>query len=180
MIVAGRARHGPGAATLPNDERGSTTVEFALAGGLTIMTLVACLEVSVAAIAEEFLDLAAEQVMRSVRVGAYTRAGATGEAVDGAVCATLPPIFDCGKLSFDIWAVGNIGNVESTIPIDEDGELLNPDRRELGAEGDIVAVRVYYPWPTFLEALRPSVTRLADGSRLLIATRIQRNELYAE
>jgi len=160
------------------DRAGSATIEFAFCGSLVVLTLVSSLEVSIAVIAEEFLDQAAERVTRQVRIGGFAGAASAAE-IDADICATLPAILECHKLAVDIWTVAHITDVADELPIDEDGEFRNPNRRNTGGAGDIVAVRVYYPWPTLVEALRPTRTRLGDGSRLLMATRIQRNELFA-
>ena len=47
-----------------------------------------------------------------------------------------------------------------------------------GSAGDIVVVRLFYPWPLFVTGLGYNISNLKGSQRLLVATAAFKNEPY--
>ncbi len=64
-------------------------------------------------------------------------------------------------------------------PVDSDGNLKVPENYQTGHGGDIVVVRAYYEWPTFVTGLGNNLADMPNGSHLLVATAAFRNEPFS-
>ncbi|KKB77029.1 hypothetical protein VW29_18880 [Devosia limi DSM 17137] len=169
------------------DERGVTMIEFGLLAVPFFAILGAILETSVVFLAGQVLDSSVNNASRLIRTG---QAGNfTIERFQKTICDNLYGMFrDCDQLRIN---VNNVTDFTSTIitspivtPCAAECSWAIPAQYDPGQGGSIIMVRVYYKWPVILnwpDALLPGGFTLADqpdGSRLLGAVRIFRNEPF--
>ena len=170
------------------DDRGVTMIEFALLAVPFFAILGAILETSLIFLAGQMLDSSVNSASRLVRTGQAGNFSA--EKFQETICDNLYGMFrDCDQLRIN---VDNVGDFKSTIitspvatPCVKTCAWTLPAKYNPGQGGSIIMVRVYYKWPVILswpDTLLPGGFTLADqpdGTRLLGAVRIFRNEPFA-
>lgn len=164
------------------DERGVTMIEFGLLAVPFFAVLGAILETSLVFLAGQVLDSSVNNASRLVRTG---QAGSfTIEKFQDTICDNLYGMFsNCDQLRIN---VDNVSDFKSTIitspiatPCVKDCAWVLPSKYNPGQGGSIIMVRVYYKWPVILSWPGLSLADQPDGSRLLGAVRIFRNEPFA-
>jgi len=73
---------------------------------------------------------------------------------------------------------GTIRHSHRRRPLDSERKLVNNFVYQPGGPGDIVVVRLIYPWPVHLSMLDLGLADMAGNKRLLMATAVFRNEPY--
>jgi len=74
-------------------------------------------------------------------------------------------------------AFSNIGTMSTQI--DANGNFVNNNMQySPGGPGDIVVVRLFYPWQLFVTGLGFNMSNLSGSQRLLVATAAFQNEPY--
>ncbi len=172
---------------LVRDDRGVTIIEFALLAVPFFAILGAIIETSLVFLAGQMLDSSVNTASRLIRTG---QAGSFSAAkFQETVCDNLYGLFrDCDQLRIN---VDNVTDFKSTIisspiatPCVKNCAWVLPAKYNPGQGGSIIMVRVYYKWPVMIswpDSLLPGGFTLADqpdGSRLLGAVRIFRNEPF--
>jgi hypothetical protein len=89
-------------------------------------------------------------------------------------------LFSCtANLKLDVRTYTNFSDMSLTRPVDSSGNLKTDDfKYDPGKGGQIVLIRAYYEWPTFVTKLGNNLTDLPDGNRLLAAAAAFRNEPF--
>lgn len=163
------------------DDRGVTMIEFGLLAAPFFAVLGAILETSLIFLAGQMLDSSVNNASRLVRTG---QAGSfTIERFQETICDNLYGLFrDCDQLRIN---VDNVGDFKSTIitspivtPCMATCAWAIPAKYNPGQGGSIIMVRVYYKWPVILNWAGLGLSDQPDGSRLLGAVRIFRNEPF--
>ncbi|TNC15265.1 pilus assembly protein [Methylobacterium terricola] len=178
--------------SLPNlirDEKGSTTVEFALVGMMFIATLLFTMVVAEIMYFNQKLDYAIEQASRQVIVGNAQKMNPqpTLATFTQALCALLPPAVSCGDLIVNLYVVDPGSGYYGYVKSDQSGlklPALTPGNGQftLGTQGQYQYLQVIYPI-TFLPSaltswLDASVTYKDKPAYLLISTAAFRVEQY--
>jgi Flp pilus assembly protein TadG len=87
-------------------------------------------------------------------------------------------LFDCAKVQIDVKTYTDFASISGAAPINN-GQL---DTSQMcyapGNAGSIEVVRFYYEWPIYLSLLNNNLANLSNGSRLLVATAVFRNEPF--
>jgi hypothetical protein len=94
------------------------------------------------------------------------------------VCSQIPALFTCSNLSIDVESYSSFSSVTINSQIDNNKNFINNMQYSPGGPGDIVVVRLFYPWPQIVTGLGYNVTNLSGNKRLLVATAAFRNEPY--
>lgn len=175
------------------DERGVTAIEFGLLALPFFTIIAAILETSLVFLASQVLDSAVEDASRLVRTGQLQlgTAGLTND-LDGIrtkVCSGLYDMFDCTKLKVKVSTVVDFGSATVTYPIQQGDECQLKDGVRTcnwtiaesytpGGGGKVVLMQVYYKWPTLVRLPGFDLQDQPDGTRLLGAVRVFRNEPF--
>ena len=95
------------------------------------------------------------------------------------VCARVFGIFNCsGGIHIDVKTYTSFASVDTSPPIDSNGNLIQNFGYQPGLPGDIVVVRLFYQWPVYVPLLGFNLADMAGGKRLMAATVAFRNEPY--
>lgn len=158
-------------------------VEFALLALPFFAIIAAILETAFFMLGSQILDSAVDNSVRLLR---------TGQAEDyeisdyrNAICDRLFGLFDCNKLQIEVNTVSTFSDASFEMPLDPDtfewkdmwenpALLYDP-----GKGSDIVTVRVYYKWPTFVDLLDFNLANAGPGHRLLASVRVFKNEPFS-
>lgn len=159
---------------------GAAAVEFAIVAAPFLALLFAILQTGLVFFAEQSLETTAADTSRLILTGQAQNQGLNQGTFQTAVCARLSALLNCGSLMIDVRTYNDFSSANTSLPIDQNGNLQNNFVYQPGAAGDIVVVRLMYQWPVFMSLLgfNKSLTNLANGQDLLMATVAFRNEPY--
>lgn len=180
---------GPGR-RFARDESAATAVEFGILA-LPFFTIVfAILETAMVFLAGQILDGAVNDSSRLIRTGlATTASGYTADDYRAAICTKLYGLFDCAdhaKLRIKVTEIGSgtFASADPTAPINPNCsttgqcELTITETYEPGVGSSVVLVEAYYKWPTIVNLPMFDLATMSDGTRLLSAIRVFRNEPF--
>ncbi|MDB5541888.1 MAG: pilus assembly protein [Devosia sp.] len=174
------------------DEGGVTVVEFGILA-LPFFTIVtAILETSMIFLAGQILDSAVQDSARLIRTGQAQSSTPpyTPDDFRNAICDGLYGMFDCdpgdGRLRVNVSVIADFAAASTGYPL-QIGDECEPEGCQWtleddyvpGTGGDVILVRAYYKWPTILNFPGFNFDTLPDGTRLLGAARVFKNEPFA-
>lgn len=171
------------------DERGVTVIEFAILA-LPFFTIVgATLETALVFLASQVLDSAVDNASRMVRTGQVQTAAYTQAQFRTAICDGLLGMFTCSdnaKLRINVSVVSGFDTVSIGYPLDTGTKCTSTkcdwtvsEAYGPGVGCDVIQVQAYYKWPTVLNLPGFNFQTLPDGTRLLGASRVFKNEPFA-
>lgn len=171
---------GPKARALAREESGATIIEFAILAVPFFALIAAILETAFVMLASQVLDSAVNDSTRLIRTGQAQSAGFTINEYRDAVCEGTFGLFDCSKLKIKVQKITSFTNVDdyAESPVDEDGEWTITESYAAGQRFDIIYTQVYYKWPTIFDFLSFNLADQPDGTRLLGAARVFKNEPF--
>jgi Flp pilus assembly protein TadG len=174
------------------DERGVTAVEFGILA-LPFFTLIAAiLETSFVFFAGQILDSAVQDASRLIRTGQLqtgVAANNTLESFRTRICNGLYNMMTCANVKVKVSVVANFASATVTYPIQTGAACTTTggvttcnwtitEGYTPGAGGDVVLVQAYYKWPTLVRLPGFNLQDQVDGTRLLGAVRVFRNEPF--
>jgi Flp pilus assembly protein TadG len=161
------------------DQKAATAVEFALIALPFIALMFAILETGYLYFAEQILETAVDDTARLIRTGQAQEDALTATGIKAAICDRVVAIPSCtSKLHIDVRTSATFDSVDLTTPV-VDGKLKTDDfTYNAGHGGDIVVVRAFYEWPTFVNLLGQDYSNLSDGNHLISATAAFKNEPF--
>jgi Flp pilus assembly protein TadG len=163
------------------NRRGSAAVEFALVAPIFFAVLFAIIELALVFFASQILETVTQDTARLIMTGQAQTASLTPQQFKDAVCARLVTMFDCqGSAYIDVRSYSGFDSVNIAPPIDPTTKtFVNNMKYCPGKDGDVVVVRLFYPWPIFITGLGFNLTNMAGNKRLLTATAAFQNEPFA-
>jgi Flp pilus assembly protein TadG len=161
------------------DRKGATAVEFALIALPFIALMFAILETGYLYFAEQILETAVDDTARLIRTGQAQEQKLTATAIKADICDRVVAIPNCtSKLQIDVRTSSTFDSIDLSTPV-VNGELKTDNfTYSAGHGGDIVVVRAFYEWPTFVKLLGQNYANLSDGNHLISATAAFKNEPF--
>jgi len=176
------SRKGPAsAAGFARREDGAAALEFAIVAAPFIALLLATIQTAGAFFAGQVLESAATDASRLILTGTAQKANMDQAAFNTAVCGKVQALFSCSRLMVDVQTASSFGTANTatpTITYNGAGQVTNSWQYNPGSPGDIVLMRVMYPWPVFVGPLGLSLSNQGNGTLLLMATAAFKNEPY--
>jgi Flp pilus assembly pilin Flp len=161
------------------DQRGATMIEFALLGPVFFAVIGATLETALVFFAGQALDTAINDSARIIRTGQAQAQAMNSDGYRDQICDRLYGMFNCEGLQISVRRLDQFRNYAPTEPTDsETGEWTIVQQFDPGSGSSIVLVEAYYKWPAILNIPGLNIGVQADGTRLLGAARIFRNEPF--
>ena len=172
------SRSSTGIAGFREDRRGAVAVETAMVLVPFLALLLGAIQLFIVFETQQVLETAAETAGRVVLTGnAQTMTASTFQT---AVCSAIPAFVKCGGIMVDMQAGSSFANGNVSKPVltyDKNGNVTNPWVFQIGNPGDVVVLRVLYQAPIIsIPGLKLGTQ--ANGSRLLMATSVFKNEAY--
>ena len=161
------------------DESGATAVEFALIALPFTALMFAIIETALLFLAGQTLETAVADSARLIRTGQAQQQSYDADALKTVICDRISAMFNCAaNLKLDVRTSATFDSIALDMPV-VDGELSSDDfTYDAGGGGDIVVVRAFYEWPTFVHLLGQDYSNLANGKHLLAATTAFKNEPF--
>lgn len=188
MLAPALERAGP----FHRDERGVTLIEFGILA-LPFFTLIAAiLETSLVFFAGQILDSAVQDAGRLIRTGQLQMGAASSNTLDAfrqKVCDNLYGMMTCSGVKVKVSVVATFSDATVSYPIQTGNQCTTTNGVKTcnwtivesytpGVGGDVVLVQAYYKWPTLVRLPGFNLQDQVDGTRLLGAVRVFRNEPF--
>ena len=158
------------------NRRATTSIEFGLLAAPFMALSFAILQTAIIFFAGQALETAAATSARLILTGQAQTQGWSAAQFKQQVCDSITGLFNCQTgvyIDFENYATFADANLSSPVTngnLNTSAMNYNP-----GGAGDVVMVRLYYPYPVFMNLL----SDLSGGFNLLAATAIFKNEPYA-
>lgn len=174
-----RPRHRAGISDLAADTSGASALEFSLVAIPFLLLIFAVLEVGLVYFANFTLENAVSHGARLIRTGQAQSQKFSAEQFKIEVCKALSPPLTCGELKIDVEKFADFSSAKPGSPLDGGGNLKSNFKYDPGLGGDIVVVRAFYEWTLAAQLPKEvSLSNMANGNRLLVATAAFRNEPF--
>lgn len=161
------------------NKRASAAIEFPLVVIPFVAFLYAIMETALVFFGTQVLETGVQNAARLVLTGQAQASAYNQTSFKTAVCAKVTGWLDCaGKLYVDVRTFSDFSSVSLTSPVNADGTINNNFVYQPGGPGDIVVVRLIYPFPIAMRLWNPNLSNVTGNSRLLIATAAFKNEPY--
>lgn len=167
-----------------HNEDGVTVVEFAILALPFFTIILAILETALVFFAGQILDSGVQDASRLVRTGQAQTANWGADDFRGALCGRLYGMFDCNLLRIRTSVVGNFSSATVVTPVqvgedcDDECEWTLEEDYSPGEASQVVLVQAWYKWPTIVNLPGFNLQNQPDGTRLLGAVRVFRNEPF--
>jgi Flp pilus assembly protein TadG len=158
---------------------GAAAIEFAMVAAPFLALVFAIMETALVFFAGQTLETAAADSARLIMTGQAQKQGFNQTQFKEQVCARIYGLFDCaGGLKVDVRTYSSFAAIDSSKPVNGQGELTVTPTYNPGNAGDIVVVRLMYEWPVYVPQLGLNLADMANNKRLLMATAAFRNEPF--
>lgn len=166
-------------ANFVRNDTGAIAVEFALLALPFFAVIAAILETAIVLLASQMLETAVHDTSRLIRTGQAQNAGFTEETFRLKVCENGFGLFDCDKLKVRVRVLGDFVSANTVAPLDPvDGTWIMAEQYNHGVGKSIVIAEAYYKWDTIVDIMGFNLQNSPDGTRLLGAVRVWRNEPF--
>jgi Flp pilus assembly protein TadG len=158
---------------------GAAAVEFALVAAPFLALVFAILETALVFFAGQTLETAAADSARLIMTGQAQTQGFDQAKFKTEVCKRVFGLFNCAAgMQVDVRTYNTFADIDSSKPIDANGNLKNDFTYNPGGPGQIVVVRLMYQYPVYVSLLGLNLADMAGGKRLLMSTSAFRNEPF--
>jgi len=162
------------------DTKAATAVEFALLSIPLIGLILFTLQLAIVSFYDQALQTATEQAARQLMVGSAQDSSLSQSAFKTAVCAKAT-LFTCSGLMVDVQSASAFSQL-STSPLSptygSNGAVTSSWNYSPGAAGDVVIMRVMYDWPIVGGPFAYGLANQSNGTFLMVATAVFKNEPY--
>lgn len=160
------------------NRKGSAAIEFALLAIPFIVVMFSIVEVAMMFFVNSALDSALHKTIRNIRTGTATAQAWDMSRFKMELCKNLAYSFSCSNsVLVRAIKVSTVGNISYATPVTA-GQLTVVETFTLGASGDYVLVQVFLPWNPIVSFYKLSSSKLTDGTYVLGASAIFKNEPY--
>jgi Flp pilus assembly protein TadG len=158
---------------------GAAAVEFALVAAPFLALVFAIMETALVFFAGQTLETAAADSARLIMTGQAQTQGFDQAKFKTEVCKRVFGLFNCAAgMQVDVRTYNTFSEIDSSKPIDANGNLKNDFTYNPGGPGQIVVVRLMYQFPVYVSLLGLNLADMAGGKRLLMSTSAFRNEPF--
>lgn len=166
------------------NEDGVTVIEFAILAVPFFTIILAILETSLVFFAGQILDSGVQDASRLVRTGQAQTATWDEDDFRDALCGRLYGLFDCNLIRIRTSVVSDFSSATVVTPVevgedcDDECEWTLEQDYQPGEASEVVLVQAWYKWPTIVNLPGFNLQNQPDGTRLLGAVRVFRNEPF--
>jgi Flp pilus assembly protein TadG len=158
------------------NRRATTSIEFGLLAAPFIALSLAILQTAIIFFAGQALETAAATSARLILTGQAQTQGWSAAQFKQQVCASITGLFNCQSgVYIDVENYASFADANLSSPVTNGNLNTSAMNYNPGGAGDVVMVRLYYPYPVFMNLL----SNLSGGFNLLAATAIFKTEPYS-
>jgi Flp pilus assembly protein TadG len=157
---------------------GSAAIEFALLALPFMVVVFSIVEVALMFFIDSALDAALHKTVRKIRTGTAMSQAWDMAAFKNELCKNLAYSFSCGStVLVRSQKVTAIDAISFATPVNS-GKLEVTETFTLGASGDYILIQVFLPWDPIISFYAMSSSKLSDGTNVLGATVLFKNEPF--
>jgi Flp pilus assembly protein TadG len=163
------------------DKRGSVAIEFSMLILPFALLTFAIIETSVSFAAQQLMSNGTDDIARAMRTGKIKTADIDNTKLRAMLCDRIDLLTpdSCPELYFDLRKYATYPDIPKRIPYKSDGDIDTTGfKTELGIQGEIHALRVFYRWPIMTDFMRARLSTLPTNKTLLFSTMVWKNEPY--
>jgi Flp pilus assembly protein TadG len=158
---------------------GAAAIEFAMVAAPFLALVFAIMETAIIFFAGQALETAAADSARLIMTGQAQKSGFSQAQFKQQVCGKVFGLFNCNAgVQVDVRTYNSFGAINSSKPVNAQGNLNVTPTYQPGGPGDIVVVRLLYQWPVYVSLLGLNLADMSGNKRLIMATSAFRNEPY--
>lgn len=163
---------------LTKDRKGSAAIEFAILALPFFVVIFAIAEIAIMFFVDSGLDAALHKTVRQVRVGVAKSGAWDSTKFKNVLCSELAYSFRCStKVKVRATVISDMSSI-SKVSGSSNGSLNVQEDFNLGDSGSYVLVQAFLPWDPTFKLYAISSDRLADGSYVLGAAELIKNEPF--
>ncbi|HXV29050.1 MAG TPA: TadE/TadG family type IV pilus assembly protein [Sinorhizobium sp.] len=164
---------------LLGDRKGVAAVEFALLAVPLFILIFGILELGAMFFIDTALDSAVHKASRLIRTGQAANGNMGLASFKEEICDNMAYVLDCEeKLLVAVNTVTSATSSGAMKAIGNSGSVSITEGYDIGRGSDYVMVQAFLPWSPIVSLYSLSSHTLADGSYLLGATVLLRNEPF--
>lgn len=161
------------------DKSGVTAIEFGILGLPFFAMIAVIMETSVVFLSSNIFESALHDSVRLIRTGQALSANYDVESFRATMCDRTFGLFDCGAILINVREVPNFASANIINPIDKDtGDWLIGEAFSSGQRQTIMVAEAYYKWPTVMNIMGFNLATMTDGTYLMGAAEVFRNEPF--
>lgn len=163
---------------LTKDRKGSAAIEFAILALPFFVVIFAIAEIAIMYFVDSGLDAALHKTVRQVRVGVAKSGAWDATKFKNVLCSELSYSFGCAsKVKVRATVITDMSSISRISGI-SGGSLNVTEDFSLGDSGSYVLVQAFLPWDPTFKLYAISSGRLSDGSYVLSAAELIKNEPF--
>lgn len=160
-------------------ERASVAIEFGILALPFITLVVAIMETAIIFFSGQILESALNDTVRLIRTGQAQATSYDLAAFRTRVCDHTYGLFDCSQIRLRVRTVDTFAAVDLSPPIDPGtGQWQIVEGFSGGVGRSIVVAEAHYKWDRLIELPGLNFSNAPDGTLLMSATRVWRNEPF--
>jgi len=164
---------------LVRDKNGAAAIEFAILALPLFMLIFGILELAAMFFVDTALDAAVHKSARLIRTGQAAEKATSLAMFKAAVCEDMVYLLNCeSKLLVVANVVSDISTAAGLMPADSDGNVTITESFNIGYGSDYVLVQAFLPWSPVVPLYSLSSQTFVDGSYVLGAAVLFRNEPF--
>lgn len=161
------------------DSEGVAAVEFALVALPLFMLIFGILELGAMFFIDSALDASVHKASRLIRTGQAIKGNYSLATFKTEICKNLAYVLNCEKnLLVAVNTVTDATSSGAMKPIGSSGSVSITEGFDIGRGSDYIIVQAFLPWSPIVSLYSLSSHRLADGSYILGASVLLRNEPF--
>jgi Flp pilus assembly protein TadG len=163
------------------NKRGSVAVEFSMLILPFTLLMFAVIETSVSFAAQQLMSNVTDDLARSMRTGKIKPVSVSPAIMRNSICDGISLLVPsgCPELVYDLRTYADYDQIPLRITYLANGDIDTTGfKTELGTQGAIQGLRVYYRWPIMTDFMRGKLSTLPDGKTLLYSAMYWKNEPY--
>ncbi|MCA1491279.1 TadE/TadG family type IV pilus assembly protein [Sinorhizobium alkalisoli] len=164
---------------LLHDREGVAAIEFALVALPLFILIFGILELGAIFFIDSALDASVHKSARLIRTGQATEGKMGISGFKAEICSNLAYVLNCEKnLLVAVNTVTDATSSGAMKTIGNSGTVTITENFDIGRGSDYVLVQAFLPWSPIVNLYALSSHTLADGSYLLGASALLRNEPF--
>ncbi|MBP1860046.1 TadE/TadG family type IV pilus assembly protein [Rhizobium herbae] len=164
---------------LLKDKSGVAAIEFALLALPLFVLIFGIVELSAMFFVNTALDSSVHKNARLIKTGQAAEQKMSLTTFKARVCGDMVYMLNCEKkLLVSATVITDVSTAGGMTPIDSEGNVTVTESFNIGYGSDYILVQAFLPWPPVVNLYSLSSRTLSDGSYLLGASTLFRNEPF--
>ncbi|OBZ95100.1 pilus assembly protein TadG [Pararhizobium polonicum] len=161
------------------DRSGVAAIEFAILALPLFVLVFGIIEISAMFFVNTALDSSVHKNARLIKTGQAAEKKTSLADFKAKICGDMVYMLNCeARLLVSVDVITDVSSAGGMVPVDSKGNVTITESFNPGYGSDYVLVQAFLPWPPIVNLYSLSSRTLSDGSYLLGASTLFRNEPF--